>query len=107
VSYHRTARGVLDDGGPARLTLDDSITACAVDGPAFSDQLGVAISEPRLILELKYRGDLPTVFKRFIAEFALSPQATSKYRFGMAALGHTVQPRGSDADEPQESGVHA
>ncbi len=107
VSYHRTARGVLDDGGPARLTLDDSITACAVNGPAFSDQLGVAISEPRLILELKYRGDLPTVFKRFIAEFALSPQATSKYRFGMAAIGHTVQPRGSDADEPQESGVHA
>lgn len=107
VSYHRTARGVLDDGGPARLTLDDSITACAVDGPAFSDQLGVPISEPRLILELKYRGDLPTVFKRFIAEFALSPQATSKYRFGMAAIGHVVQPRGSDADEPQESGIHA
>ena len=104
VSYHRTARGVIDDGGPARLTLDDSIRAHAIDGVTFSDDLGVSIAEPRLILELKFRGYLPAAFKRLIEEFALSPSPASKYRYGMAALGHTgTEP----ADLKRASGVHA
>ena len=104
VSYHRTARGVIDDGGPARLTLDDSIRAHAIDGVRFSDDLGVSIAEPRLILELKFRGYLPAAFKRLIEEFALSPSPASKYRYGMAAIGHTVA---DPADSARASGVHA
>ena len=104
VSYHRTARGVIDDGGPARLTLDDSIRAHAIDGVTFSEDLGMSIAEPRLILELKFRGYLPAAFKRLIEEFALSPSPASKYRYGMAALGHTgAEP----ADLTRPSGVHA
>ena len=103
VSYHRTARGVIEDGGPARLTLDDSIRAHPIDGVRFNDELGVAIAEPRLILELKYRGYLPATFKRLIEEFSLSPAPASKYRYGMAAIGHVV-PKG---DPVRESGVHA
>ena len=103
VSYHRTARGVIEDGGPARLTLDDSIHAHAIDGVRFSDNLGVPISERRLILELKYRGYLPATFKRLIEEFSLSPSPASKYRYGMAAIGHTA----TDRDAVSESGVHA
>jgi hypothetical protein len=90
VSYHRVARGVLDGGGPARLTLDESIRAHAVTGIRFSTEAGTAIAETRLILELKYRDALPAVFKRLVAEFRLETQPVSKYRFGMAALGHEL-----------------
>lgn len=104
VSYHRIARGVLDDGGPARLTLDDSIRAHRVDGVHFADDEGTAITERRLVLELKFREALPAVFKRLVSEFRLETQAASKYRFGMAALGHQL-PSGAPALE--ESGLNA
>lgn len=104
VSYHRTARGVIDDGGPARLTLDDSIRSHPIQGARFSDELGVLIAEPRLILELKFRGYLPATFKRLVEEFALSPSPASKYRFGMAAIGHVVS---EPVDPFREAGVHA
>ena len=51
-----------------------------IDGVQFSDELGVPIAEPRLILELKFRGYLPATFKRLIEEFALSPSPASKSR---------------------------
>jgi hypothetical protein len=104
VSYHRTARGVIDDGGPARLTLDDTIRAQALDDVRFGDDPGAPIGEPRLILELKYRGYLPATFKRLIEEFSLSPSTASKYRYGMSAIGHTVEESSSAV---RESGVHA
>lgn len=107
VSYHRTARGVIDDGGPARLTLDDSIRAHAIDAFAFTDDPGRPIPEQRLILELKYRGSMPAVFKQLMEEFGLEPQAVSKYRNGMAALGHVVDLRDADADSSAAAGVHA
>jgi hypothetical protein len=104
VSYHRTARGVLDDGGPARLTLDQSIRAHAVTGVRFSNDDGQAIAESRLVLELKFRDALPAVFKRLVAEFKLDTQPASKYRFGMAALGHELPPGRAVVEE---SGINA
>jgi hypothetical protein len=44
----------------------------------------------RLILELKYRGAPPAIFRQLVEEFALTPQAASKYRLGMVALGQVV-----------------
>jgi hypothetical protein len=104
VTYIRTARGVLDDGGPARLTLDESIRAHAVTGVCFSNDEGTAIAEARLVLELKYRDAVPAVFKRLVAEFRLETQPVSKYRFGMAALGHELPPV---AAAVEESGINA
>jgi hypothetical protein len=104
VSYHRIARGVLDDGGPARLTFDSSIRAHAVTGVRFSTDEGTPIAETRLVLELKYRDSLPAVFKRLVAEFKLETQPASKYRFGMIALGHEVPPI---AAAVEESGINA
>ncbi len=103
ISYHRTARGVLDDGGPARLTLDDSIRAHSVTGIRFSDDPGTPIAETRLVLELKYRDVLPALFKRLVAEFRLETQPASKYRFGMAALGRVP----ASTAAVGESGVNA
>ena len=104
ISYHRMARGVLDDGGPARLTLDESIRAHAVSGIRFSNDAGTAIAETRLVLELKYRDALPAVFKRLVAEFRLETQPASKYRFGMAALGHELP---AATPSVEETGINA
>ncbi len=41
----------------------------------------------RLILELKYRGVPPAIFRQLVEEFALDPQTASKYRLGVVALG--------------------
>ena len=41
----------------------------------------------RLILELKYRGAPPAIFRQLVEEFALVPQTASKYRLGVVALG--------------------
>jgi hypothetical protein len=104
VSYHRIARGALDNGGPARLTLDASIRAHVVTGVRFSEGDGTAVAETRLVLELKFRDTLPAVFKRLVAEFRLETQPASKYRFGMAALGHALPPV---PDAVEESGINA
>jgi hypothetical protein len=100
LSYRRAARGVLTDGGAARLTLDDTTSAVAADGVMFSEREGVSFLDRQLILELKFRSTLPPVFTRLIEQFRLVPTTASKYRLGMAALGHV----GLTA-EPEVAGV--
>jgi hypothetical protein len=43
------------------------------------------VDDGATILELKYRGPAPALFKRLVEEFALVPQTASKYRLGMLA----------------------
>ena len=45
-----------------------------------------ASSSECTILELKYRAEVPSLFKQLVEEFGLRPQATSKYRLGIAAI---------------------
>lgn len=93
VSYHRTARVIETDDGLARLTLDCELHARPIDEPRFSADGGTVPFLPdRLILEVKYRVQLPGIFKRLVEEFALEPQSASKYRLGMTALGHQLAP---------------
>jgi hypothetical protein len=87
VRYARTARGTLTDGGAARLTIDDATSAAAIEGAAFTDAAGVPFLDRQLIVELKFRTSLPSVFTRLIEEFRMVPRAASKYRLSMAALG--------------------
>ena len=90
IAYSRMARGVARDGDQVRLTLDVNLRARPAAGASFADRRGdftMALPE-QSILELKYRGPLPTVFRRLCSEFALTPQPASKYRLGMLALGH-------------------
>jgi hypothetical protein len=88
LSYHRMARGILIDGLMARLTLDDRVRAAPVAHAHFNGDLGVPVLEAQLILELKFRGQLPAVFKSLVEEFKLATTPVSKYRFGMMALGY-------------------
>jgi hypothetical protein len=87
VSYHRLARQVDTTDGPARLTLDSRLQVVAVQSPAFTSTPGVTFAGDRLILELKYRRQLPAIFRRLVEEFALRTETASKYRLGMVALG--------------------
>jgi hypothetical protein len=47
---------------------------------------GQAVLAGQFILELKYRHQLPAIFKRLVEEFGLAPQRASKYRLGITAL---------------------
>jgi VTC domain len=86
VSYSRMARTSPTAGGPVRLTLDDEVCVAPASEARFGPAAGVPILEGKMILELKYRRDLPAIFKRLIAQFLLAPQPASKYRLGVAAL---------------------
>ena len=88
ISYQRTARVALTDYGPIRLTLDQGIEAVPAVGMAFSERsCGANFLNDHIILELKFRCDLPSMFKLLIEEFALGPQPVSKYRMASVALG--------------------
>jgi hypothetical protein len=101
LSYHRIARGMLIDGLQARLTLDDRVRVAPVSRAHFNGDVGVPVLQEQLILEMKFRGQLPAVFKRLVEEFKLAARPVSKYRFGMMALGY---PAGSN---PSGKGAYA
>ena len=92
VTYARTARGVVRDGEMVRLTLDSGLAVQPVRGIGFASGEGTPVLDDRMILELKYRGVLPAIFRRLVEEFALTPQVASKYRLGRAALA-AIEPR--------------
>jgi hypothetical protein len=87
VSYARMARGIVRDGEQVRLTLDADLSALPAAETRFPPGSGTAVLPDRLILELKYRGAPPAIFRQLVETFALSPEATSKYRLGLVALG--------------------
>jgi hypothetical protein len=85
VAYRRTARVGVTEAGPIRLTLDESLRGCMVNGPAFQDAAESAPLTERIIVEMKFRGGMPALFRRVVEEFALSPARVSKYRLGIEA----------------------
>jgi VTC domain-containing protein len=88
LSYWRVARFARTADGPARLTLDEDLRAVPVTEPRFTGLDGQEVLPRQMILELKYRQHPPAIFKRLVETFALEPQRASKYRLGMAAIGH-------------------
>lgn len=82
ITYDRFARiGVANDG-PIRLTIDDNLTARLAQGwqvPAGAIE-GIPLLEGKRILELKFRGAMPGVFRRLIENHQLRLTRFSKYR---------------------------
>jgi VTC domain len=97
VSYRRTARTAISGGDLVRLTLDDALAAQPASRARFHDSPGVPVIDGRQILELKFRHETPSLFKRLVEEFRLTPSPASKYRLGMAATGQA--PVGIPADQ--------
>jgi len=88
ISYQRTARVAVTGGGSMRLTMDDHVRVTPSSQLAFADAGGTPVVDERFILELKYSGDMPAAFTELVRTFALVPQAASKYRLGVVALGY-------------------
>lgn len=99
ISYDRIARVAMTYYGPIRLTLDNNLRALPVAGLGFSDQEGAPILENRIILELKFRYEMPVLFKNLAEEFALNSQPFSKYRLAAAALELATVP----VSDPQQN----
>ena len=102
VSYLRTARMGETADGPARLTLDRALTAVATGTFSFDAPPQVPLLDSEMILELKYQGAIPGVFKVLVETFALRPRRASKYRVAASALGLV-----DTAPQDAQSGIHA
>ena len=86
ISYDRTARIGVTDYGPMRLTIDNGLRAAVVEGTSF---VPVEQTQPvfdSTIVEMKFRAEMPAVFKRLVEEFSLEPQRMSKYRLATESL---------------------
>lgn len=87
IAYDRTARVMMSPTGPVRLTIDQNVLAKPVQGFEFLDHGGAPVSPASWIVELKFRAQIPAMFKQLIQEFALEPHPISKYRLAVARLG--------------------
>lgn len=93
VRYTRLARLGATEGAPVRLTLDDDLRTWPIDRWSLDTGVGddgLAASPGRHILELKYRGRLPALFRRLVQDLALTPDVVSKYRLATEALAGTA-----------------
>lgn len=86
LSYHRNARVAMTPHGPIRLTLDRNLRALPADGLRFREELGALVLADRVVLELKFRYEMPLLFKYLVEEFALNARPFSKYRLAAGAL---------------------
>ncbi|MBM3841493.1 MAG: polyphosphate polymerase domain-containing protein [Verrucomicrobia bacterium] len=105
IAYRRTARVAATSAGPIRLTLDEDIRAVAANRVAFNGaHEGCLLSRDHVILELKFRLEMPGVFKELLQAFQLKPQALSKYRLAAVALGLVAeaQPEQTEHTETQD-----
>jgi len=99
IEYRRMARQKATPHGTMRLTIDEGLQARRVDQLLLSEAPGIPVAPGQLILEIKFRIELPSLFKRLIEEFALSPQPISKYRLAMDALHRRPGGPGPEVEE--------
>ena len=82
VTYRRFARLGITDEGPMRLTIDDRLTARLANGwqvPA-APLDGIGLLDGQRILELKFRGAMPLLFRSLVEKQQLQVTPFSKYR---------------------------
>lgn len=88
ITYRRTARVAASPNGAIRLTVDDDIRTVATQHLAFNGSAhGVPLLEGQMIIELKFRAEIPALFRQMIEKFNLTAQPVSKYRLAMVRLG--------------------
>lgn len=87
VSYTRLARVAMTQAGPIRFTLDEQLRGSACEGLSFSTGRGELLLPGQAVVEMKFCGSLPALFKNAIEEFALNVQRFSKYRHAATTLG--------------------
>jgi hypothetical protein len=73
--------------GLVRMTLDASVMASPTTVITLSAAPSCPLVEGLMILEVKYSGVFPRIFKDLVDEFHLTPRPASKYRFAVQTLG--------------------
>lgn len=92
VTYQRMARTFVRDGEMMRLTLDADLRARILGELRFRRAAGVPVLSTLpgvnvdAILELKFTGPAPALFRQLVEELGLNPQAASKYRMAASAV---------------------
>lgn len=87
IRYSRTARMAETSEGPVRMTLDASVVATPTSLVTLNVGPGRPLVDDLMILELKYSGVFPRIFKDLVDQFHLTPRPASKYRFAVQTLG--------------------
>ena len=87
IRYARTARMAETPEGPVRMTLDASVMASPTTLVTLNAGPGRPLVEGLMILELKYSGVFPHIFKDLVDEFHLTHRPASKYRCAVQTLG--------------------
>lgn len=112
ITYARSAFVESGHAGPIRMTLDRGVRAAAVcstdfaEGPLAARSQGEFLEgtdgdlflNDRVVLELKFLGHLPVLFKLLLERFQLSPISLSKYRrWGRSRRVHSAPHRQGDS----------
>jgi len=91
ISYERQAFFGHNTEGPLRLTLDRNVRSRpaqewnvvpVIDGPLMLPD--------QVLLELKYRRQMPALFKALMQDFGLNPGPLSKYRLAVQSSGRAA-----------------
>jgi hypothetical protein len=107
VTYDRVAFVGSGAEGQLRLTLDRHIDCTPADDWVIAEAVGGRrLFADEVVLELKYQTALPTLFKRLLGEFRLSPRPASKYRLAVEAWALAGQSFGKplQAEQAKEAG---
>jgi hypothetical protein len=88
ITYLRYPFVERNSSADLRLTIDSQIRALPTQQYHFHDGAeGARILAEQAIVEMKYFGETPTLFKEMMDRFELTPQPVSKYRLAVGALG--------------------
>jgi hypothetical protein len=87
IRYTRMARMAETSEGLVRMTLDASVAAAPTRLVTLAAGPTRPIVEGLMILELKYSGVFPRIFKDLVDQFHLTPRRASKYRYAVQTLG--------------------
>jgi hypothetical protein len=88
MSYDRMARVGVAGAGPMRMTIDTNLRVLPMPDRAFIPGVGFPLVGGQCIVELKYPGEVPVLFKELVETFRLAPSPVSKYRIGLGALDY-------------------
>lgn len=88
VTYERVAYAAAGADGPIRLTFDRAARGTSTSGPA-PDMVvdGSPLLKDEVIVEFKFLGSMPVLFKEVIERLKLTPRSGSKYRRCVDAVG--------------------
>jgi hypothetical protein len=88
IRYQRVARVGMTPSGPVRLTIDRNVCAFASGDYGIHESASwTPLLPEQCILELKFRLEMPPMFKSLLEEFSLAPQPVSKYRLSIQTCG--------------------